>query len=188
MSIDALLEITATFFYKGDKAKAEELEEFVCWSQGKSDHWQEVTEPAIPEEPVVELGKFAMMPEGYDCIFSEDAIAFQYNYITEGRGDYPFTCGVGFLTSEIGNDWFVDGRDYYTEMAGKIRSEIESKIERSGQILKVTPDLPIRCIRWIEVVGYHSSRDEWTGEYDSNVEFYGRVKLADISRLINSEV
>jgi hypothetical protein len=185
--VECLVEITAEFFYLGDKAILLDLEDFACWSKGACDFdFVKEIEPPTKETPE---GGLAILEPQYDCEFIEPAIGFRYRWVSEGRCDYDYGCGIQFEEEHAGDDWFVERHEDWTREAEKLRAYYEAK-ETTQQTLNkllvqlVKPEnLPVRAVRWLEAAGYWSSVS-YEGEHDGGVEVYGRVKLSDIQTLI----
>lgn len=182
MKIDCLVEITARFFYPGDPACAAELEDYF-WDGEYSDVTKDWT-PTVKDE---ESGRFHELEPAYDVEFTEEAIGFSIQYISEGRSDYTYCCGMDAEMDSVGNDWFTENITDFVNTAREIRAEYEAKVKlRMEQHLNLNMHpvakeyAEIRAFRWIEAMGYFSTRDEYTGEYEAGVEFLGRVTLAQI--------
>lgn len=169
-----LLEITANFFYPGDKAVAAELDDMLWQTE-----WVDTSEEIPKEDRQRQTLTLQDFEVAEDTVFTEESIGFSFRYISEGRKDGSHTSPIKMTLDAVGlRETFGDDLDSFAQTAREIRKEHE-RFEPLG-LFTLRPDLPVRAFSWIEGVGYWSSYDSFSGEYDGALEFYGRVDLMDL--------
>lgn len=168
MQVDSLIEVSAFLFRAGDKSSSKDLDDYLAWEKP----WDEASKEI--ENPV----------HGIDTEFTEDVFAFEVEWISEGRTDYNYCCGLQYEIDNDGFSWFSGSIEYFSEQARKIKAEYETPKLRPFRVYETPPKLPVTSFRWIEAIEYWSRHDSYTGETDCGMDFLGRVTLSEISNLI----
>lgn len=200
--LDCLVQITATFYYPGDKVRGADLEEH-AWTNAtdddKSRDWINPCEADGQPDPGCQTDMGCAFGENAcecDTEITAEAIGFDVEWISEGRTDYNFCCAMDHNASEIGHDWLTEDADTWAKEALERRAVFEAKAakERADQASlhslvwgRSDPSpMPVRSFRWIEIAGHWSSRSDYDGEYDAGTEMHGGLTLAEVAEVVKA--
>lgn len=174
---DSLIEVTVYVFYPGERYWVSMLEDIDLWEAD----WEERVKE-IPNEP---NPPFETEDKDPQVEFTEKLLGFAFRVIGDGFGEGP-PCALANELDCIGNDIFEEWRDYFVDSAklyiNQMTNPPDPFVEFTGKDL-------VKCFRWLEV------SDAWTEEsgtyeyreYDTRIEFLGRVRLSDIAKLVEKE-
>lgn len=170
MSVDALVEVTAVIFKKGNKTSIDSTIE-LSWLKSFEDSTREYKEEQcdipFPQKPL-------WMVE-----FIEENIGFKFQIIGENGGAY--SSGLYWEYDENKDHIFEE----YLEDLAKIAKE---KYQRFSD--KKTEDSCDSCtdniVRFITVWSYSMDQD-YCGEWDSSYDLLGEISIHDLNLLLKDK-
>jgi len=196
MSLDSIVQVTATFYDRGITADAGEIEDH----RFHSEDWEKCLEDLDPEAPEEEksdeedeLDIFTEMSpcSKHDVRLTKDLIGFDLDWVTEGDCDYPYMSAMDAESSDgdlaYAFEHFVEDFVRIAKERREMHNEARRKHtdEKSKRILDPVDEEyePCRRLRFMIIVGYHAEQDYW-GEWDCEFEWLGELTKDHLYKII----
>ena len=180
MKNDALIEVFAVLYKKGQRINSSLYEDFF-WRRDEEETTKLISKEETITDELTEYGLKKVVPQlhsgGDEWEFIEDSIGFRFFIIGQGNGHY--SSGMDFECQEIGfedalKDWFED----FEKIAIKFL-ELRKKKEITFDYLEELKLDDLSEVRFITLWGYDTSKS-YDGEYDSEYDLKGVFDLASL--------
>jgi len=168
-----IVEVTAHFFKKGD---------IICYDEYSNDDFylfeKSLDETIADYKPPKDesTNNLKELIDG-DVIFTEDNIAFCFNWVGESRCPMNAT---DYMVDECGiEDTFGEDLEYFVEIAKRKIVPEPKKLRTMTELMDVIEksDEKITHLKFLLKYEYKSWRDDYTGEWDCSYECKGELEI-----------
>ena len=207
--IDSVIEVTTIFLEKGKLYGDEVLQNF-HWKKDLDEttfYVNDAYKKFIKKEKLNKLEMVSLnfeklekyeekkqqLKNGYDLVEAlEDNIGFQFSIFSDGT-DLECPSGMDYETSD---DVEYALKGYFEQFEKKAREELEKRLNPkpiNGFDLKIDMKEPnfypyIKyVVRFFTVWEHHSTKDYWSGDYDTWFELVGYLNFQDIRKIVKDE-